>query len=48
MLQALAFIPGEDPELVDMFRRWSIAYSKTLMCHLRTDHSVKLELQVRL
>lgn len=43
--QALTFVPGNEPELVEMFKRWSIAYSKALMCHLRDDHDVKDELQ---
>ena len=46
MLQALTFVPGNEPELVDMFKRWSIAYSKTLMCHLREEGDVKAELEV--
>ena len=45
-LQALTFIPGAEPQLVEMFKRWGIAYSKTLMCHLRDDHDVRHELQV--
>ena len=45
-LQALTFVPEEEPELVDMFARWSIAYSKVLMCHLREDGDVQMELQV--
>ena len=46
MQQALTFVPGDDPELVDMFKRWSIAYSKVLMCHLREEGDVESELQV--
>lgn len=45
VLQALTFVPGNEPELVDMFKRWSIAYSKTLMCHLREEGDVKAELE---
>ncbi len=44
--QALTFVPGNETELVDMFKRWSIAYSKTLMCHLREEGDVKAELEV--
>ncbi|KAL0043408.1 hypothetical protein WJX79_003790 [Trebouxia sp. C0005] len=44
--QALTFVPGNEPELVDMFKRWSIAYSKTLMCHLREEGDVKAELEL--
>lgn len=43
--QALTFVPGDDPELVDMFKRWSIAYSKVLMCHLREEGDAESELQ---
>lgn len=39
-------MPGNEPELVDMFKRWSIAYSKVLMCHLREEGDVETELQV--
>ena len=46
VLQALTFVPGNETELVDMFKRWSIAYSKTLMCHLREEGDVKAELEV--
>ena len=45
-MQALTFVPEEKPELVDMFARWSMAYSKVLMCHLREDGDVQMELQV--
>ena len=45
-MQALTFVPEGKPELVDMFTRWSIAYSKVLMCHLREDSDVQMELQV--
>ena len=45
-MQALTFVPEDKPELVDMFARWSIAYSKVLMCHLREDGNVQMELQV--
>ena len=48
MLQALTFVPGNEPEVVDMFKRWSIAYSKTLMCHLREEGDVKAELEASL
>ncbi|DBA73418.1 hypothetical protein WJX77_011203 [Trebouxia sp. C0004] len=43
--QALTFVPGNESELVDMFKRWSIAYSKTLMCHLREEGDVEAELE---
>lgn len=45
-LQALTFVPDDKPELVDMFMRWSMAYSKVLMCHLREDGDVEKELKV--
>lgn len=40
------FVPEEKSELVDSFQRWSMAYSKVLMCHLREDGDVEKELQV--
>ncbi|KAL3146980.1 hypothetical protein ABBQ38_014948 [Trebouxia sp. C0009 RCD-2024] len=43
--QALTFVPEDKPELVDMFMRWSMAYSKVLMCHLREDGDVEKELK---
>ncbi|KAL3146982.1 hypothetical protein ABBQ38_014950 [Trebouxia sp. C0009 RCD-2024] len=43
--QALMYAPKDRPELVDMFTRWSMAYSKVLMCHLREDGDVEKELQ---
>lgn len=32
--------------MVDMFARWSIAYSKVLMCHLREDGDVQKTMEV--
>ncbi|KAL3146981.1 hypothetical protein ABBQ38_014949 [Trebouxia sp. C0009 RCD-2024] len=43
--QALTFVPEDQPELVDMFTRWSMTYSKVLMCHLREDGDVEKELK---
>ena len=47
-LQALTFVPEGNQELVDMFARWSIAYSKVLACHLREDGDVNETLEVSL
>lgn len=43
--QSLTFVPGDEPELAAMFRRWAAAYSKSLMCHLRDDHDPAFELK---
>lgn len=45
-LQALTFVPEGNQELVDMFARWSIAYSKVLACHLREEGDVQKTLEV--
>lgn len=45
-LQALTFVPEGNQEMVDMFARWSIAYSKVLMCHLREDGDVQKTMEV--
>ena len=45
-LQALTFVPDGNQELLDMFERWSIAYSKVLTCHLREDGDVQKALEV--
>lgn len=49
-MQALTFVPGNvagnEEDVVDMFRRWSIAYSKVLMCHLREEKHLEEELKV--
>ena len=45
-MQALTFVPEGNKELVDMFARWSIAYSKVLMCHLREDGDVHKTMEV--
>ena len=44
--QALTFVPEGNKELTDMFARWSIAYSKVLMCHLREDGDVQKTMEV--
>lgn len=43
--QAITFTPPEETELVEMYKRWSIAYSKTLMCHLREDEDYNIVLK---
>ena len=45
-MQALTFVPEGNKELTDMFARWSIAYSKVLMCHLREDGDVQKTMEV--
>ena len=45
-LQALTFVPEGNKDMVDMFARWSIAYSKVLMCHLREDGDVQKTMEV--
>ena len=45
-MQALTFVPAEETELVEMYKRWTIAYSKTLMCHLRENAELELVLKV--
>ena len=45
-VQALTFVPEGNQDLVDMFARWSIAYSKVLMCHLREDGDVQKTMEV--
>ena len=44
--QAITFVPPEAPQLVDMYKRWSMAFPKTLMCHLRENEDLKAELKV--
>ena len=45
--QAITFVPAEENELVEMYKRWAIAYSQTLMCHLREDENLAEVLKVR-
>ncbi len=45
-VQGLAYIPEEQTELRDMLCRWTPAFSKTLMCHLRNENEPAKELQV--
>lgn len=46
-MQAISFVPSEEPEVVEMFKRWTIAYPKTLMCHLRENEDLNAVLAVR-
>ena len=41
------FFRPEDVALKELLARWSMAFSKVLMCHLREDGDVQKELQVR-
>ena len=45
-MQAITYVPAEEDELVDMYKRWTIAYSRTLMCHLREDEDLAKVLEV--
>lgn len=44
--QAITFVPPEDTKLLDVYKRWSIAFSSVLMCHLREDEDLNAKLQV--
>ncbi|KAL4421269.1 hypothetical protein ABPG75_010560 [Micractinium tetrahymenae] len=46
--QALGYIPAHQPELQDMFCRWVVAYSRSLMCHLRPGEDLEGELTGKL
>ncbi|PRW33911.1 hypothetical protein C2E21_7229 [Chlorella sorokiniana] len=46
--QALGYIPDDQPELQDMLCRWVVAYSRSLMCHLRSDEDLYRELATKL
>ncbi|KAI3424164.1 hypothetical protein D9Q98_009523 [Chlorella vulgaris] len=43
--QALTYFPPADRPLLDMLSRWIAAYSRSLMCHLRSDGDLELELR---
>lgn len=45
--QGLTYFPDDKMELKDMLCRWTPAFSKTLMCHLRKDNDLGEELRVR-
>lgn len=40
------FFKPEDVALKELLGKWSIAFSKVLMCHLREDGNVQQEMQV--
>lgn len=40
------FFRPEDVALKELLARWSMAFSKVLMCHLREHGDVQAELQV--
>lgn len=46
-MQAITYVPEEENELVEMYKRWAMAYSRTLMCHLREDENLAEALKVR-
>ena len=43
--QGLSYFPDDRPDLRDMLCRWTPAFSKSLMCHLRKDSDLEQELQ---
>ena len=45
--QGLSYFPAEAVELKAMLCRWVMAFSRTLMCHLRKGSDVAAELKVR-
>ena len=44
--QGLGYIPDSQPELQNMLCRWTVAYSRSLMCHLRPGENLEEELKV--
>ncbi|EFN53823.1 hypothetical protein CHLNCDRAFT_32075 [Chlorella variabilis] len=43
--QALGYVPESQPELRSMLVRWSIAYPRALMCHLRPGENIEEEVK---
>ena len=43
--QGLGYIPDSQPELQNMLCRWIMAYSRSLMCHLRPGENLEAELK---
>ncbi|PSC69999.1 low-CO2 inducible [Micractinium conductrix] len=43
--QGLGYIPDSQPELQNMLCRWTVAYSRSLMCHLRPGENLEEELK---
>ncbi|PRW33726.1 UPF0187 chloroplastic [Chlorella sorokiniana] len=43
--QGLGYIPPEQEELQKMLVRWTVAYSRSLMCHLRPGEDLRVELK---
>ncbi|EFN53422.1 hypothetical protein CHLNCDRAFT_136634 [Chlorella variabilis] len=43
--QALTCFPAADRPLLDMLCRWTAAYSRALMCHVREDSDLEAELR---
>ncbi|KIY92105.1 hypothetical protein MNEG_15858 [Monoraphidium neglectum] len=44
--QGLSYIPEDKPELREMMVRWTPAFSKSLMCHLRKGEDLRDEVKV--
>ena len=47
-MQGLTWFRPEEAELLELLRRWTVAYSRSAMCHLREDGDLRKELEVRL
>ncbi len=45
LVQAESWLDQED-DLLDMVKRWSIAFSRSMMVHLREDGDLEAELKV--
>lgn len=43
--QALTYLPPEEGPLLDVICRWTVAFSRSLMCHLRNDVDAEAELR---
>lgn len=43
--QALTYLPAQEGPLLDVICRWTIAFSRSLMCHLRCDVDPEAELR---
>lgn len=46
--QGLTWFTPEEAELLELLRRWTIAFSRSAMCHLREDADLETHLKVRL
>jgi hypothetical protein len=46
-VQAETWLVSADDELLDMVKRWTIAFSRSMQVHLREDGDLEAELKVR-